>query len=712
MTAKTGTNDPYFREDPGAGFQRICVHSFDIENKFFEWKSWRTNDGRILPNAESNFSLISNPFDTGTLIQLTTTYDPAVAGKSFGGFGMRVPINPPLTLMEHTFIEFDLYYPKSAAGKYMRFEIWSTSTGGEGDRTKAGMFGANRSQYYIRTENLENIGNFTPDWMDFFNGDTWYRKLIRVPAPVSSGVWEYLNIDIHTETATKVENGLLLLGNIRITQANPDGAIPNVVNEKLFSEVPAIKDKYSPENGYFYIGTVGAGPIIPNTIRQHHFQIFTDEDDLKPENHLRPPEWLKEMYPNFNFLIEENEKNDGSEWNIPTENYVGLRDSGADYKIHGHSLACINQSPPWMRQIIPEKITSMQWNDDALFYAAGNNASGPFLKLPKEQARRLYYDHILYTLRHFMTENPRYNSSQGRGKIPFHSYDVINIEIHESRYSSIIPEKPNEWKTALKHTSWFMAMTDDDYKDIRQHYIYLLFKYAHIAVPNELMAAKYKAGYNDPSVVPRYLKLDGHDNNGSIDEYVSEKPPILVFNEYVTVNYAKMRIAYNLIKEINAAWKTDPLYDGRNLIECMGIQGHDTVSPGLVSHNKRFVAMFASLIDEGLLDCICYSEVDLKQHDEAPGGGANAPDILNEKQADSIGYQYALFFKLFEKYSRYIDHVIFWSQYGESWQSSYVIFDHEKKASQAYYGIMDPDRFIQGHSYLEEYFKGEYDKVK
>jgi GH35 family endo-1,4-beta-xylanase len=207
------------------------------------------------------------------------------------------------------------------------------------------------------------------------------------------------------------------------------------------------------------------------------------------------------------------------------------------------------------------------------------------------------------------------------------------------------------------------------------------------------------------------MKLDNHDSNGSIDAYISAKPPILVYNEYEIAVWAKAKVTYNMIREINSVWKTDPLYDGRNLIECMGIQGHDIVSPNLVSQSQRAVALFASLIDEGLLDCICYSEIDIKQPDLAPGGEALAPAVMNQKQADAIGYQYALFFKMYDKYKKYIDHVIFWSQFGASWMNSYVLFDHEQRASQAYYGAMDPDRFIKGHSYLDDFFAGEYDKL-
>jgi hypothetical protein len=97
----------------------------------------------------------------------------------------------------------------------------------------------------------------------------------------------------------------------------------------------------------------------------------------------------------------------------------------------------------------------------------------------------------------------------------------------------------------------------------------------------------------------------------------------------------------------------------------------------------------------------------MKQSASAPGGAARAPEVLNQKQADCIGYQYALLFKMFEDLKKYIDHVIFWNQSGSGWQGSYVLFDHEQKASQAYYAAMDPDRFISGHSYLDSYFAGK-----
>ncbi|MCL2265866.1 MAG: endo-1,4-beta-xylanase [Treponema sp.] len=707
--AQAAVSDPYFREDPGDGIQRIPVYNFDIVNNFSVWKSWRTNDGRVLPNGASGFELVDNPFDNGSLIQLTVYFDPAVAGKAFGGLGLRAPINPSLILNDQTYVEFDFYFPASSVSKYMRFEIWSTSSGGEGFQGHAGYSGRDKTQAYIRFTDMAANVNIDEDRIGFFNGETWYRKTIHAVTPVSSGVWDYLNIDLHTETGTKIDGGRLMIGNIKITQADPNGVpIPDVVNANKFSDVAPLRHKYCEKNGTFLMG-VSKGSFPRDQISFYHFEILTDENNLKPEMHERPPAWLIAKYPDFTFKP----SNEGPEWHFPTDDYLKVRDAGknGEYKMHGHCLSWVNQSPFWMRQIIPENVTSMEWNSDGLFYIGSTNSVGPYKKLDKNTARRVYFDHILRILRHFMSTDARYGSSEERGVIPFHSFDVMNIELHESRHSVILKNDPDNWDTALRHTSWLFALTDNDFGNIRQHYVYLIFKFAHIAVPNAQMAERYKTFYNDPDVVPEYMKLDSHDKNGSIDDYISEKPPLLTFNDYEVISISKAKVAYNMIKEINTAWKTDPLYDGRNLIECMGIQGHEAAGPLTASRSQISIAVFADLIDKGLLNKISFSEFDIRQPSYAPGGQALAPAVMNQKQADCLGYQYALFFKMFEKYKKYIDHVIFWSPYASSWMNSYVLFDHEQMASQAYYAVMDPDRFIKGHSYLDDFYAGEYDKL-
>jgi len=696
-------NDQYFQDDPGNGIQRVSIYEFDLTGDFNKWKPWRTNDGRILPNIKSSFTLIDSPFTDDSLVLLTTYFNPGLTGRTFGGFGMRAPISAPLKIDNQAFIEFDLYYPRSAPGKYLRFEVWSTSAGGVGNQDNSGAKGKDKTQIYIRGENLDGANAYNIDHKcGYYDGETWFKKKFTAKIPDAQN-WEYLNIDLHTEEGAEVHGAFLMLGGIKITQFDPKGEpIPYVVNKLKFNEVFPIKQNYNPAAGYFLIGTDGAGEIAPDTLGGFHFELFVSHRNLKPERHTNAPLWLKNEYPDFNFIPNE-ECNE--EWDLHTEYYLKIRDAG-DYKLHGHCLAWINQSPAWMDQIIPENITGKQWNLSGSFYATGYDAKEPFIKIKKETARRIYFNHVLYEMRHFMSTETRYNSSKERGIIPFHSFDVVNSEVHESRHSFPLQNDEHIWKTSLKNVSWLVAMTDNDIDDIRLHYMYLLYKFAHIAVPNAKMAQKYKEHYNEPDVIPEYMKLDNHDDNGSIDAFVSEKPPLLIYNDYEISAESKAKIIYNMIKELNTAWKTDVLYDGRNLIECMGIQGHDTVSPDLAKKNEHSISLFIKLINDGLLDSICFSEIDIKQPESAPGGKALAPNVLNEKQADAIGYQYALLFKLFDKYKQYIDHVIIWNQHSAGWGNSYVLFDHEQRASQAYYAIMNPDKFIEGHSYLDGYFNG------
>jgi GH35 family endo-1,4-beta-xylanase len=752
---KADGSSPYFRGDPGAGIPYLTSSEVALTAGTTQvgdaWvlggtiadyndgklHKWQANDGRVRYTTADNstyietstFGVVANPFadQTGDLIKINIDHSPSASGRSFGGFGIRAPLTQSVSVTNGTtYIEFDLYYPMSAAGKYMRMEFWSTDTNNPGNQAGNGANGSGKATYYIRTENLNAIGNLNPDWISMYESETWSMQHVR-QAAAATGTWNYINIDFHTETTQTVADGVLMIGNVKITKPDPDGIpIPLVSEAAEGSEkegqgaVAPIRGKYNEQNGLFMVGAIGTGTVTASSARGRHYEIFVDGNNLKAESvHPQYPSWLTSV--DEGFTSWGGSSGDGyDEYTFPTASYQQIRDSHpvgqpvGGYKNHGHVLAWYNQAPAWMRKIIPEHL-DMDWKTSGAFYAYGNSAAAPFWRVTKNNARRVYFNHIMYELRHFMTTDEKYGSSGTRGVIPFHSFDVLNEEIHESRHSTLIAENPNEWKSGLKSISWLAAMTDDDFADLRQHYIYLIFKYAHIAVPNAQMAAKFKANYAN---LPEYMKEDIHHYTGDsgtpgdIDAYITVDPPRLTYNDYGIATRSKAKMAYNMIKELNTLWRTDDLYDGRPLIEVMGIQGHDSIGPTLASDNQYAVALYASLIDQGLLSGIAYSELDLKIPESAPGGGALAPAIMNKKQADALGYEYALLYKMFSKYARYIDHIISWGLAGSGWQNSYVLFNSISNANQGYYGVMDPDRFIVGHSYLDAYFKGEYAKIQ
>ncbi|WP_342564237.1 S-layer homology domain-containing protein [Paenibacillus sp. FSL R7-0345] len=682
---KSDGSDPYFRLDPGPG--KVPVKVTAPTNN---WTARTPLDNRVPADfAGGTFQMIPYPFadSQGKAEVLQINY--AHSGKStFGGISIESPLSPAVKVTEGSTIEFDVYYPKSAQGKYMRWRIRNANT---------------NLDSYLRDYQYNNLN---PDWVGSYNGESWLKAHHSINA--STGDSSNFILELHGENARSAETGMLLVSNIQITAPDPNGiALPDVVNKEHQSAVAPLKSVYNKENGLFMVGSIGTGAVTGT--RANHYEIFVDGNNLKADGtHPRGPEWLKSV---TGAALNGATTSPGlAEYSFPTSAYQAIRDSGTpgQYKSHGHVLAWYNQAPGWMTQIIPANLSS-GYNGSADFYGLGNGVTTT-VKVDKEMARRVQFNHTMYVMRHFLTTDTKYGSSETRGVIPFNSWDVLNEEVHESRHSELIPEDANSWRTSLKHTNWLAAMSDDQIGgDITGHYIYLLFKNAHIAAPNAKMAAAYKANYAN---LPEYMKLDGHDKDGSIDAYIVDNPPKLTYNDYGLATRSKARTVYNMVLELNTAWLSDPLYDGRPLIEDIGIQGHDAVGKTLASDNQYAMALYASLVDRGLLSGITYSELDLKVPTDAPGGGATAPAVLNVRQSDALGYEYALLYKTFTKFAPYIDHIISWGVSGSGWQGSYVLFDGQSNANAGYYGAMNPDRFILGHSYLDGYFAGEYETIR
>lgn len=682
---KSDGSDPYFRLDPGPG--RLPVTVTAPTNV---WTSRAPLDARVPADfAGGTFQVIPYPFadreGKADVLQINYVHN---GTSTFGGITMQSPLSPSLNVPAGATIEFDVYYPKSAQGRFMRWRVRNANADLDS---------------YLRGYEYNNLN---PDWVGSYNGESWLRAHHSINA--STGASSNFILELHGETGRPAETGMLLVSDIKITAPDPNGIpLPNVINSENQSAVAPLKSVYNKENGLFMVGAIGTGSVTGT--RARHYEIFVDGNNLKAEGtHPRGPNWLRSV--TGAALAGATTAPGTGEYNFPTNSYLAIRDSGApgQYKAHGHVLAWYNQAPAWMRQIVPASLPS-GYNGTTNFYGLGNGVTTQ-VRVDKEMVRRVQFNHTMYVMRHFLSTDAKYGSSASRGVIPFNSWDVLNEEIHESRHSELIPTDPNNWRTSLKHTNWLVAMSDDLIGgDITQHYIYLLFKHAHIAAPNARMAAAYKANY---ATLPEYMKLDGHDADGSIDAYVLAKPPKLTYNDYDIYTRSKARTVYNMVRALNTAWLSDPLYDGRPLIEDVGIQGHDSIGKNLASNNQYAMALYASLIDQGLLSGIAFSELDLKVPTSSPGGGATAPAVLNVRQSDALGYQYALMYKLFAKFAPYIDHIISWGVSGSGWQGSYVLFDSQSNANGGYYGAMKPDRFILGHSYLDEFFEGEYEKLE
>src|SRR5690606_1570269 len=73
---------------------------------------------------------------------------------------------------------------------------------------------------------------------------------------------------------------------------------------------------------------------------------------------------------------------------------------------------------------------------------------------------------------------------------------------------------------------------------------------------------------------------------------------------------------------------------------------------------------------------------------------------LSEQLANAQGYLYAELFKIYKEHADHIARVTFWGlDDATSWRASSnpLLFDKNLEAKPAYYGVINPDKFIEEH---------------
>ena len=120
---KSDGSDPYFRVDPGMGPQPVKIAA-----PTNEWAKRRPFDNRVPTNFEGTLEMIDYPFTDsngkGQLIKINYVHN----GKTtFGGVSFQSPLDNTVNVPAGSSIEFDVYYPKSAQGKYMRWRFASSA---------------------------------------------------------------------------------------------------------------------------------------------------------------------------------------------------------------------------------------------------------------------------------------------------------------------------------------------------------------------------------------------------------------------------------------------------------------------------------------------------------------------------------------------------------------------------------------------------------
>lgn len=214
------------------------------------------------------------------------------------------------------------------------------------------------------------------------------------------------------------------------------------------------------------------------------------------------------------------------------------------------------------------------------------------------------------------------------------SWDVVNEAMSDN------PPNPSDWRASLRQSPWYHSIGED-------------------YVEQAFLAAR---------------------------EVLDEHPDWdikLYYNDYNLDNQNKAKAVYNMVKEINENYqKTHP---GKLLIDGAGMQGHYTVNTNPTNVElslKRFIELGVE---------ISITELDVQ---------AGRDFKLSEKEANAQGYLYAQLFKLFRENAEHISRVTIWGMDdGTSWRAATnpLLFDKNLQAKPAYYGVVEPDKFIEEH---------------
>ncbi|WP_449601464.1 endo-1,4-beta-xylanase [Paenibacillus sp. Marseille-Q9583] len=215
------------------------------------------------------------------------------------------------------------------------------------------------------------------------------------------------------------------------------------------------------------------------------------------------------------------------------------------------------------------------------------------------------------------------------------SWDVVNEAMNDN------PSNPTDWKAALRSAPWKSAIGTD---------------------------------YVEQAFLAAREVLDLHP----------EWNIKLYYNDYNDDNQNKAQAIYSMVKEINDKYALE--HPGKLLVDGIGMQAHYNLNTN-PENVKLSLEKFISLgVEVGI------TELDIM-------AGSNS--TITEQQANAQGYLYAQLFKIYKDHAENISRVTFWGlSDGTSWrtENSPLPFDGNLQAKPAYYGVIDPDKFIAEHT--------------
>ena len=155
----------------------------------------------------------------------------------------------------------------------------------------------------------------------------------------------------------------------------------------------------------------------------------------------------------------------------------------------------------------------------------------------------------------------------------------------------------------------------------------------------------------------------------------------LYYNDYNEENPTKREAIAQMVEQINEMWKAHGEYDGRLLIEGIGMQGHCNQNTNL-AHIRESLERFKKT---GAAISVTELDITFGSHDEP----ANP---LSEEQAKRQAEMYSELFKMYIEFSDVIERVTMWARHdGHSWRrwGSPVLFDGNLEPKKAYHAVIE-----------------------
>ncbi|MCL1878257.1 MAG: endo-1,4-beta-xylanase [Defluviitaleaceae bacterium] len=156
---------------------------------------------------------------------------------------------------------------------------------------------------------------------------------------------------------------------------------------------------------------------------------------------------------------------------------------------------------------------------------------------------------------------------------------------------------------------------------------------------------------------------------------------VLYYNDYNEEFPHKRNAIADMVNDINAQWRAHPEYDGRMLVEGIGMQGHHNHIHTDVDRIRKALELFSKTGTK-----IAITEMDFTFGSESdPASPLSAED--SKKQSE----MYAALFKLYVEFSDHIERVTIWGKSdGRSWRKwgSPTFFNEGGQAKEAFHAVV------------------------